>query len=670
MRDARSMLSAVSSDEPDRSDIVVLAVQAQDLDPVAKDLRRLADCGREVHIATWNGPVNGTLAEHTQCHQVERPAVTALTRLARGVARLTRRNTPVDEVSELLPDDPWLEAALALAAEVFVLGPDPLAETVHRSTGRPVHTGEAARDELANRCAGAEAETLDRIDALVRTRKHTKARRLAERYRTSGQTGAATVAAWDAAMHLTDSGTATSDVTAVAGAACAAADREWSRGRVVPATYALSAALRLLFHPDLHADVEHPPLARDPRTFLAPLYSSTMFQDLIRPNSEAVTAPAGSGATLPMSTGPGDRDRITKVLVLTGTYPRFSPPLVLALGQHPGTEIATLALSETDRRFKWLGANTDALGWRVAAHPHGRGARAIGGDPSQHAHLLAGADVVVAEWGDRGAMWASTAVPDGVRLVIRLHGMDLFSPWVHLIDWTRVDDLVLVSAPLRDLAVRLLAGRLDGVRIHVVEHAVNSGRFSGESAAGAERTVGMIGWGKIVKDPAWALAVLERLLEYDPSWRLLLVGHPLEASTDGRLADYAEAFWNRADGHLSDRIEYVAQTDDVPAHAARMGFILSASRRESFHLGLLEGALAGAVPVVRDWPVYAQGEGPRGIFPPAWVVPDPGEAAERIISLSDPQDRERAAGQARAEALQRFDPERFASHIREVILRD
>lgn len=642
--------------------MLVVAADGAGFAAVEDDLRALAVLGCPVQLVAGTGRPPAGLAEVPFRQEA---ALVAQPR-GRGRSRLFGRRLRGHRSAN--PAGPGVPAGLRVPAGSTVLVLDEQLVPVlgdRPGTDGAVRTGRDAVDELRRRRQEQEAAVLGTLDRLVRTGRHEQARRRSRRVRSIAPAGAATAEAWAAAMALTESGAG--DVPGpVVAEAIVAADRAWAAGEVVRATYALGAAMRVLFHPVLHADVTDPPLAREPSSFLRPLRASTMLGALLgsgvrhpeqaEADSDPVGVPGAVGAAGAAAAG-------RRVLVLPGSYPRFAAPLVAALREQPGSQVSVRTLADLDRRFAWLGMNTDVLAWRVAAHPDGRAAAAIGGPPEKHADVLAGYDVIVADWADRGAMWASMVRPAGTRLVVRAHGMDLFSPWLHLIDWSRVDDLVLVSAPLRRLAQAILGDRLDGVRVHVIEHGVDPDHFTVPRSAAADRTLGMIGWGKLVKDPAWTLDVLEQLLQRDPTWRLLLVGHPLPREGDERTLAYARAFWARVDGPLAAHVELVPQTDEVAEQAARMGFVLSSSRRESFHLAVVEGALAGAVPVVRDWPVYRGGTGPGAIFPPQWVATDPAQAAARIHALSDPTVRDRAAAQARAEAVRRFDPAVFSERV-------
>lgn len=487
------------------------------------------------------------------------------------------------------------------------------------------------------------------------------------------------------------------------------------------AVLALSAALRVLFHPERHTDVADTPLVSDPDGFLAPLRASRMLADLQGGNDPGASCAARVASRRP------------RVLVLPGAYPRFAGPLIQALGQpaptapeparQPGSRLRrwlrrgpeagvgsgvhdaeparvdSLDLGERAGLFRWLGPNTAALAARVVEYgAAGSGASGLlpprRGDREWFADLGPG-DVLVADWADRGAAWASAVVPDGVRFVIRSHGADALNPWVHLIDWGRVDALIAVSAAHADLLRRVVGPRLDSVKTHVIAHPVPAHRFAAAQTPAADRTVGMLGWGRLVKDPDWALDVLEILLEHDRSWRLRLVGHPFPeaaATADAGLGsagrtEYLRRWQQRSTGRLAEHLDLVPHTDEVPEALTGIGFIVSASLRESFHLAVAEGAAAGAIPVVRDWPIYlggshparttgeaatgpaATGEaatGPRGataVYPADWVVSDPAEAAGRILRFSDSAARRRESDRVRSVAAERFGEVGFVSQV-------
>ena len=95
----------------------------------------------------------------------------------------------------------------------------------------------------------------------------------------------------------------------------------------------------------------------------------------------------------------------------------------------------------------------------------------------------------------------------------------------------------------------------------------------------------------------------------------------------------------------------------MPDALSDVGVVVSSSVRESFHCGLVEGAASGALPVVRDWPFFAdRNNGARALFPPEWVVDTPQEAADHILAATASEDLWRKTGaEASAHALATWD---------------
>jgi glycosyltransferase involved in cell wall biosynthesis len=177
----------------------------------------------------------------------------------------------------------------------------------------------------------------------------------------------------------------------------------------------------------------------------------------------------------------------------------------------------------------------------------------------------------------------------------------------------------------------------------------------------------MVGWSSPVKDPLFALDVLDALRADDPAWRLVLLGAGFPPSQRARSARYQERFEQR----LRER-PALAAAIDRPGHVdeigrPEVGFVLSASLREGFPVGIMEATASAAVPVVRDWPVVRPYGGARSIFPEAWVVEDAPAAAARIRALDDPPRRAEEAEVARRHVVDHYDWSRCA-HLYDALL--
>ena len=456
----------------------------------------------------------------------------------------------------------------------------------------------------------------------------------------------------------------------------AAMDRA-DRGDLTGAVRLVTLGLRLVFHSELHADGERSLLVEDAHAVLAPWRESrfgryvaalatagpgplsaeeaartaAVKQD-VGPAEEAARTSAGKQDATSAETPGGDMgrdathpDRAPRVVVLAGAYGSFFQPVVDILtgaGHAPDLVRADDLGPMLQRRDpteqivrEWLRL-ADPGRW--SALPEDRGARR---QLDVLAQRLGGADVVFADWCDPGALFASHLIPDGTRLVIRMHRVDATKAWAQLVRWSRVAEVLLVSRHVEAFVAPQLArpGAPLPTRLTVVNNIIDVERYRRPKHAGAHRRIAMVGWGRRVKDPIFAVQILRELLRDDPTWRLHLIGRDFADSALVPVADYLARFRElTADPSIRDAIVWVGFTRRLEEALDDCGFALSTSVVEGWPVGVVEAAVSGCVPVIRDWPQVATLDGARTIYAdaPEWVVTTPEEAAERIRTYADP----------------------------------
>ncbi|WP_399884961.1 glycosyltransferase family 1 protein [Streptomyces sp. BBFR51] len=269
----------------------------------------------------------------------------------------------------------------------------------------------------------------------------------------------------------------------------------------------------------------------------------------------------------------------------------------------------------------------------------------LGGDPmygfTAEQHLrphLDWADTVFIDWCAAAAALFTSVDPGTARIVVRLHSYEAFSHWPRLTDFSRVDDLVFVADHIRDLAlgsVPALTGP-QAPRTHIVDNGMDLAGFALAKNADARFTVGMVGIGQVAKDPLWALRVIRELRRRDERYRLVLIGGDMNTKASQAVAAYERSFRRKVTAlEAAGAVERRGVTSDVPGNLRDIGVILSSSVREGCHVGVMEGAASGAVPVVRDWPFFAgQKHGASTLYPADWVVSTPEAAADRILAVT------------------------------------
>lgn len=447
------------------------------------------------------------------------------------------------------------------------------------------------------------------------------------------------------AVALLNLGTPVKDVSATVAEALGAAD-EVSGVDPTAAQELTAAALRLLFHRELHAAADRSTLVSDPSSVTELMARSEVLAPLLAPTSTRLRPPDPGAGTV-------GRPR---AVVLPGAYPNFSADVEAALSRTH--EVVRHDLGDAESRFHNTEAESITLTQLLA-----------GGVSS--ALPWEGAQLVFADWADKAAALASRTVGPSTRLVVRCHGVDTLSVWMHFIDWARVDTVICVSEHVRRTLLGLRGDRLRDTEVVVVPPGLDVDTLPGDKTPGSRHMLGMIGWGQRVKDPLFALDVLGVLRQQDPSWQLTLIGPDFVRPGSVPEAEYQAATRARIlDPDVRGGLTFTGRL--APAQVREVlptiGIGLSTSRRESFHLGAAELMGSGSLPVIRDWPMYAGQSGAAGVFPPDAVVATVDEAVARIRSLSvDPGWAERSAA-ARAWMVERYSPTDLRERLTRAVL--
>jgi glycosyltransferase involved in cell wall biosynthesis len=461
-------------------------------------------------------------------------------------------------------------------------------------------------------------------------------------------------------------------LSSVVGEVLSVSDAHVRADRLDEAAELAVSVAETVFHRELHAEVDRSPLADEPETFLAPLRSSLTYRALAAPagslrdelalrTEERHSEHADEIATPAFRPVTGSSRRI---LVISDGNLHFAEGILVDLEAHAQVETRRLMLREQGPHFP----RRDTASMIVDRIGESFGRRVPAMDAADTERLRWG-DTVFVDWCDNAAMWALLHVPRDVRVVVRLHSIEAFSHQPHMMDWSRVADLIFVGAHVRDFMLRAVPTMSHAGRVHVLPNEMRLARFALPKRAGAERTLAMVGWGQKVKDATWVVELLATLRARDDRWRLMLIGRDFADSQTTSGARYRELFRDRiGQDDVRDGLVFIPYTDDLPEVLRDAGFALNASLRESFGVGLCEGAASGSVPVVRNWPIYAAYGGGRSVFPADWVVSDVDEAARRILEHSNDAVRQRAGEAARDYVVKTFDWPVVAPRYRDIFL--
>ncbi|MFG2249983.1 glycosyltransferase family 1 protein [Spirillospora sp. NPDC048823] len=257
-------------------------------------------------------------------------------------------------------------------------------------------------------------------------------------------------------------------------------------------------------------------------------------------------------------------------------------------------------------------------------------------DEKRSQDLVDWADVVICEWCGPNALWYADRKRPDQRLVVRLHRFELYAHWPKQLKIDAVDQVVCVSPHYTGLTREITGWPAE--KVVTVPNWVDDAQLDRHKLPGAEHHLGMIGIAPARKRLDLALDVLEELRRDDPRFTLFVKSKlPWEYwwiwQKDEERAHYDEVFRRiRRSRLLSGGVVFDSYGRDVASWLRRIGFVLSTSDDESFHLAPAEGMASGAVPALLPWP------GADTIYDARWIHETPSAMAASIAATVS-QDR-------------------------------
>ncbi len=289
-------------------------------------------------------------------------------------------------------------------------------------------------------------------------------------------------------------------------------------------------------------------------------------------------------------------------------------------------------------------------------------------DPAASRELAAWADVIVCEWCGPNAVWYSRHKRRGSRLLVRLHRFELASPYPGQLKIGAVNQVICVSKHYARLC-RERTGWPD-TKVATVPNALDVAQLDRPKLDGARIHLGLIGMVPSRKRLDLALDVLEELRREDDRYLLFVKsGMPWEHwwvwQNPAEREHYADALRRvQRSPLLRGAVVFDDAGPDVAAWLRRVGFVLSTSDDESFHVAPAEGMASRAVPVLRHWP------GAETIYDMRWIHRGPAEMAAAVMTLRDEADWRAAGDDAHGQAAAAFHLTRVSEAWRGLLTAD
>lgn len=274
-------------------------------------------------------------------------------------------------------------------------------------------------------------------------------------------------------------------------------------------------------------------------------------------------------------------------------------------------------------------------------------------DPQQTLAGIEWADIIVAEWTLGNAVFCAQHKKPHQRLITRLHLQERGTDFPAQLDYNRVDLVVFVGSHIQEECIRKF--NMPRHKTCVIGNFLDQKKFDLQKFGGSEFNIGIIGTAPARKRLDLALDTLEALLKKDERYTLHVKGPSPESYTwlwsRTKEREYYQKVYERI--NCSDQLRYKVIFDppgnDVHRWFQKIGYILSPSDFESFHMAVAEGMCSGAIPVVWNW------DGANSIYPFIELFDNAENSAKFIEKLRTSNSRPRLSMQCKKFIKENYD---------------
>ncbi|MCM3244941.1 glycosyltransferase family 4 protein [Cytobacillus oceanisediminis] len=250
-------------------------------------------------------------------------------------------------------------------------------------------------------------------------------------------------------------------------------------------------------------------------------------------------------------------------------------------------------------------------------------------DERKSLEIIDWAEILFCEWGLGNVIWYQKHKKDHQKLFVRLHRFEMNTKYPSLFDYRKIDKLIAISPYIYEEFHRVAKVPRD--KMTVVYNAVDSERFDKPKLnENIKFNLGIIGIVPKLKRLDQAVEIFEFLYEKDNRYKLYIKGkHPKEFGwvwNNPTEREYYDAVFKRIETSSFKKNIFFEGWGDVSEWLRNIGFVLSVSDYESFHMAPIEGMASGSYPVVLTR------EGVNTVFPKEYILSNKEEAADFILS--------------------------------------
>jgi glycosyltransferase involved in cell wall biosynthesis len=268
---------------------------------------------------------------------------------------------------------------------------------------------------------------------------------------------------------------------------------------------------------------------------------------------------------------------------------------------------------------------------------------------------LARFDLIFCEWGLGNLQWFSHNKIPGQKLITRIHLQELNTNYLAETNWENVDKIIVVGPLMKEKLVGSFPACQD--KCVVIPNLIDTKAFDLEKDENARFNLGLLGILPMRKAPHLAVELLRELRKSDERYKLHIKSkRPEELPWLWKKQEeqdyYSDFYRNIEEEDLKGSVILDPHGSDVEEWFRKIGFIISPSEFESFHMAIAEGMASGTIPVIRNW------EGSEALFPGKLIFSDLQEAVAMVLKNTGEK-----AHQALGEELKEFCRKNFSLEV-------
>jgi len=238
------------------------------------------------------------------------------------------------------------------------------------------------------------------------------------------------------------------------------------------------------------------------------------------------------------------------------------------------------------------------------------------------------ADIIFCEWGLGNAVWYSHNKKKGQKLFVRMHSQERKTEFPKKFNTDNIDKIIAISPYIFEEFHRVC--HIPRNKMVMIYNMIDTKKFRKPKLKSPEvgYNLGICGVLPSLKRLDRALNILEKLWEKDKRYKLYVKSKmpqdlPWLMRREQERSYYDDVFKRIKRAPWRNNVIFDEHGNDMDEWFRKIGYILSTSDFESFHLAPMEGMASGSVPLVLHWP------GAETIYPKEFLF----ENEEQIVNF-------------------------------------